>query len=144
ALLEQGPLTPKAAIAALRKRAEDDVLDQLLRTGQLHQVELSTGRLRRRREYAWPINNRARAEGVRAAVMAALFDRHRPDPPTATVIALLASVNGLGAAFSLNERGWRWVHDRANEIASGCWVDEADLADVNLAVTTAAVRAALG
>ena len=65
--------------------------------------------------------------------MAALFDRHRPDPPTATVIALLASVNGLGAAFSLNERGWRWVHDRANEIASGCWVDEADLADVNLA-----------
>lgn len=144
ALLEQGPLTPKAAIAALRKRAEDDVLDQLLRTGQLHQVELSTGRLRRRREYAWPINNRARAEGVRAAVMAALFDLHRPDPPTATVIALLASVNGLGAAFSLNERGWRWVHDRANEIASGCWVDEADLADVNLAVTTAAVRAALG
>jgi len=144
ALLQQGPITPAAAIGSLSKHAEDGVLDQLLRTGQLHQLELRAGRIRRRREYTWPINNRARADRVRADLMAALFDQHRPGPSTASVVSLLSAVDGLGALLSLNERGWQWVHNRASEIASGTWVDDAKLAEVNLAVTTAAVRAALG
>jgi hypothetical protein len=57
----------------------------------------------------------------------------------------LHPADGLGALLSLNDRGWRWVHARAGEIASGCWVDEssADLSGVNLAVTVSAVRQAL-
>ena len=54
--------------------------------------------------------------------------------------------DGTGAArLSLNERGWRWVHGRAGEIASGSWVDESATAlpEVNLAVTASAMRSAL-
>jgi hypothetical protein len=75
--------------------------------------------------------------------LAALFDGHRPDPATAAIVSLLHAVHGLGAVLSLNDRGWQWVVDRANEIASGTWVDDENIADVNLAVTAAAVRAAL-
>ena len=142
ALLSQAPLTPAAAIATLRKRAEDDVLDQLLRTGTLHQVQLSSHRLRRN-TYAWPMANRARVDRARSAVLAALFDGQRPDPPTAAIISLLYTVDALGTLLSLNERGWHWVRGRAGEIASGTWVDDSRMSDVNLAVTTAAVRTAL-
>lgn len=47
--------------------------------------------------------------------------------------------------FSLNDRGWQWVRNRAGEIASSSWVNESEpeLAEVNLAVTTAAIRQAL-
>jgi len=141
--LQRAPITPAAAIAKLRKHTEDDVLDQLLRTGQLHQVQLPTPRFKKK-EYLWPMNNRARAARARSAVLAALFDGRRPDPSTAAIISLLHTVDGFGALLSLNDRGWQWVHDRASEIASGSWVDDAKMADVNLAVTTAAVRAALG
>jgi len=143
ALLQRGPITPAAAIAKLRKHAEDDVLDQLLRTGQLHQVELPTRRLRRRR-YAWPMHDRARVDQARSALLAALFDGRRPDPPTASIITLLHTAGALGALLSLNDRGWQWVHARASEITSGSWVDQSKTSDVNLAVTTAAVCAALG
>ena len=34
AILQQQPLTPAAAVERIRKSAEDEVLDQLLRTGQ--------------------------------------------------------------------------------------------------------------
>ncbi|WP_167098490.1 GPP34 family phosphoprotein [Mycobacterium sp. DL592] len=141
-LLLQAPMTPAAAIAKLRKRAEDDVLDQLLRTGQLHQVQLSSHRLRRN-DYAWPMANRTRVDRARSALLAALFDGQRPDPQTASIVSLLHAVNALGVLLSLNERGWQWVAGRASEIASGTWVDDAQMADINLAVTTAAVRAAL-
>ncbi|WP_328360046.1 GPP34 family phosphoprotein [Mycobacterium sp. NBC_00419] len=141
-LLLQAPMTPAQAIAKLRKRAEDDVLDQLLRTGQLHQVQLSSHRFRRN-DYAWPMANRARVDRARSALLAALFDGQRPDPQTASIISLLHTVNALGGLLSLNERGWQWVVGRASEIASGTWVDDAQMADVNLAVTTAAIRAAL-
>src|SRR5260370_5753277 len=72
-------------------------------------------------------------------------DRHRPAPPTAAIISLLHAVDGLGALLSVNDRGWRWVHARAGEIASGSWVDEypTAMAEVNLAITASAVRAAL-
>ena len=67
------------------------------------------------------------------------------DPPTAAIISLLHAVDGLGALLSLNDRGWRWVHCRAGEIASGSWVDEyaTALPEMNLAVTASAVRPAL-
>jgi hypothetical protein len=142
ALLEQAPITASAAIAKLRKRTEDQVLDQLLRSGQLHQVALSAHRFRRN-SYAWPLASRARVDRARSALLAALFDGHRPDPATAAIVSLLHAVHGLGAVLSLNDRGWQWVADRASEIASGTWVDDEKMADVNLAVTTAAVRAAL-
>lgn len=142
ALLAQEPATPAAAIARLGGRAYDDVLDQLLRIGQLHQVEHKRGLLRTRR-YAWPMADRTRVRGARSALLAALFDGQRPDPPTAAIVALLHAVGGLGALLSLNERGWQWVNDRASEISSGTWVDDTKMADVNLAVTAAEVRAAL-
>ncbi|TGD85573.1 GPP34 family phosphoprotein [Mycolicibacterium sp. CH28] len=140
--LQQAPITATAAIAKLRKHTEDDVLDQLLRTGQLHQVALSAHRFRRN-SYAWPLANRARVDRARSALLAALFDGQRPDPATAAIISLLSATDSLDALLSLNDRGWYWVSAQASEIASGTWVDDTKLADVNLAVTTAAVRAAL-
>ena len=80
-------------------------------------------------------------------MLATLFDMRSPSPTTAAVISLLHLVDGLGALLSLNDRGWEWVNSRAAEIAGGCWVDESagavELAAVNLAVTTSAVRQAL-
>ena len=77
--------------------------------------------------------------------LAALFDRRPPAPPTAAIISLLHAVDGLGALLSLNDRGWRWVHARAGEIASGSWVDQypTALPEVNLAITASVVRGAL-
>ncbi len=68
-----------------------------------------------------------------------------PAPTTAAIVSLLHAVDGLGALLSLNDRGWRWVHMRASEIAGGSWVDEYETAlpEVNLAVTASAVRSAL-
>ena len=67
-----------------------------------------------------------------------------PTPPTAAIISLLHAVDGLGALLSLNDRGWRWVHMRASEIASGSWVDEYETAlpEMNLAVTAVGDAAA--
>ena len=95
--------------------------------------------------YAMPLTNRDRVGRARSALLAALFDRRPPTPATAGIVSLLHAVDGLGALLSLNDRGWRWVHARAGEIASGSWVDEYPTAmpEVNLAVTTSAVRQAL-
>ncbi|BBY59529.1 GOLPH3/VPS74 family protein [Mycolicibacterium sarraceniae] len=142
AMLQQAPITASVAIGKLRKHTEDRVLDQLLRTGQLHQVALSANRFRRN-SYAWPLASRARVDAARSALLATLFDGHRPDPTTAAIVSLLHGVQALGAVLSLNDRGWQWAIDRASVISSGTWVDDQKIADVNLAVTTAAVRAAL-
>ncbi|KAA0110170.1 GPP34 family phosphoprotein [Mycolicibacterium sp. P1-5] len=141
-LLQEAPVTPAAAIGKLRKHTGDLVIDQLLRTGQLHQIALSQHRFRRN-SYAWPLASRARVDTARSAMLSTLFDGNRPDPVTATVISLLHTISCLGSVLSLNDRGWQWVGDRASEIASATWVDDAKLAEVNLAVTTAAVRPAL-
>jgi hypothetical protein len=143
ALVERAPITAQAAISKLRKRAEDDVLDQLLRTGRIRQVQFKPRRFGRT-DYFWPINDRERVEIVRSAVLGALFDRALPDYATASIIALLHAVDALGTLLSLNERGWQWAHDRAVEIASGSWVTAGDAPALNVAVTTKAVRAALG
>ncbi len=136
-LLAQGPLSPVAAIAKLRKHAEDDVLDQLLRTGQIHQVTLSTHRLRRN-TYAWPVKNRERVNAVRAAVLAALSGG-RPDAVTAAVISLLHRVGGINAALAVNDEGAR----RAGDIAGSRWGDGSLTAEINLALTAALVLPAL-
>ena len=98
-----------------------------------------------RRGHALPLTTRDRVGPARTAVLSALFDRTPPAPVTAAVITLLHAVDGLGALLSLNDRGWRWVHGRAAAIAGGSWVDESPttVAEVNLAVTAAAVRQAL-
>jgi hypothetical protein len=95
--------------------------------------------------YAWPLTNRERVGVARAQLLSALFDRKPPTPSTAGIISLLHAADGLGALLSLNDRGWRWVHTRASEIASGSWVNEypTALPEMNLAVTASAVRSAL-
>lgn len=143
ALLERGPLTPAEAIESLRKRAEDDVLDQLLRTGQIHQIQLSSHRLRRN-TYAWPLHDRARVDRVRSAVTAALFGGYRPDAVTAATIALLHRAGALGPVLGLDEAGARRTEARAAEIVPGSWADGTTTAAVNLAVTAQAVLPALG
>jgi hypothetical protein len=138
ALLTQGPITPAAALARIRKHAEDDVLDQLLRTGQIHQVGLSTHRLRRN-TYAWPVKNRSRVDTVRYAVQAALSGQHRPDAFTAAIISLLHRVGGLAAVLDISDEGLY----RAGEITVGPRGTELNTAEVNLALTAAAVLPAL-
>lgn len=138
AQLTQGPITPAAALAKIRKHAEDDVLDQLLRTGQIHQVGLSAHRLRRN-TYAWPVKNRSRVDAVRYAMQAALSGQRRPDAVTAALISLLHRVGGLAAALDINDEGLR----RAGEITVGPWGTGSNTAEVNLALTAAAVLPAL-
>lgn len=143
ALLERGPITAAAAITALRGRAEDDVLDQLLRTGQIHQIQLSSHRLRRN-SYAWPMHDRVRIDGVRGALNGALFAARPPQPSTAAVIALLHTTGGLGAALGLDGNGLAQAGHRAAEITFGAWGQGSSPGDVNLAVTAATVLPALG
>ena len=142
AMLEQGPLSARSAIARLRKRAQDDVLDQLLRSGELHQIALSSHRLRRN-SYRWPLHDRVRVDQIRTSALATLFEQHRPDAVTAAVIALLHRTGSLGAALNLNADGAQHAAQRAEAIASGGWVDASKTNEVNLAVTAAAVLPAL-
>ena len=141
-LLTQAPITPAAAIAKLRKRSEDDILDQLLRTGQLHQIQLSTHRLRRN-TYRWPVNNPSRVGQARAALQAALVGGHRPDPVTAVIAGLLYRVDGTAAVLGLDASALAYAQGRAGEIAGGGWADGSNTAEVNLEITAAAVLPAL-
>lgn len=143
ALLERGPLTADAAITRLRKHAEDDVLDQLLRSGQIHQIQLSSHRLRRN-SYAWPMHDRRRIDGIRGAVTAALFGGMPPQPATAATIALLHTIGGLGTVLNIDENALGQAAHRAGEITFGAWGHWSAVGDVNLAVTAAAVLPALG
>ena len=142
-LLQRRPLRPVAAVKRLSKHTEDDLTHHLEQTGQIRRIRLQSKRFTH--PYAWPLTNRARVGQARSALLAALFDRRPPTPSTAAIITLLHAVDGLGALLSLNDRGWRWVHARAGEIASGSWVDEypTALPEVNLAVTASALRQAL-
>ncbi|WP_422745289.1 GOLPH3/VPS74 family protein [Mycobacterium sp. WMMD1722] len=143
-LLQRRPLSPRAAVGRLRRHTEDSVLGHLERTGQIGRSGPPGTRTP-----AWPLINRDRAADARSRLLAALFDRRPPDPPTAAIIALLHTADGLGALLSLNDRGWRWVHGRAGEIALGSWVDESPAspaqmtARINLAITASALRPAL-
>lgn len=139
-MLTRRPLKPASAISKLSRTAEDLLLRQLERAGQIQRVPLQP------KGFAFPMQNRDRVERARTALLAALFDRRPPATPTAAAISLLHAVDGLGAVLSLNDRGWRWVHARAGEIALGSWIDESPtgLAEINVAVTVAALRPTLG
>jgi hypothetical protein len=141
-LLEQAPLTAADAIANMRKHAEDDVLDQLLRSGQIHQIQLSSHRLRRN-TYAWPLHNRTRVDSVRAAALAALVQHQTPDLVTAVTIALLQRASALGTALHLDDSGLQQVSGRAQEITFGARPDTTKADEVNLSVTAAVVLPAL-
>lgn len=143
ASLQSGPLSPAAAIRRLRGRAEDDVLDQLLRTGEIHQVSLTTHRLRRN-AYRWPLADGTRVGSARGALAGVLFERRRPDPVTAAIVDLLCTIRGLEAVLALDANAQHFAYARAAEIATGQWVDGSDVAARNLAVTAAAVLPALG
>ena len=142
-LLQRRPLRPAKAVEKLRKHTPEHLTRHLEATGQIRRVRLPPKRFGT--SYAWPVVNRKRVSDARAAVLAALFDGQQPTPLTASIIALLHAIDGLGALLSLNDRGWRWVHARAADIASGGWIDEYDAEppEVNLAVTVSAVRRAL-
>lgn len=142
-LLRQRPLRALSAVKRLSKQTEDDVVRHLEQTGQIRRVQLQSKRFHQL--YAWPLTSRDRVAHARSALLSALFDRRPPTPTTAAIVSLLHAVDGLGALLSLNDRGWRWVHARAGEIASGSWVDEYPTAmpEINLAVTASAVRQAL-
>jgi len=142
-LLHRRPLRPATAVKKLSKHTEDDLTRHLERAGQIRRIRLQSKRFTH--PYAWPLTNRGRVGQARSALLAALFDRRPPTPATAAIITLLHAADGLGALLSLNDRGWRWVHARAGEIASGSWVDEypTALPEVNLAVTASALRPTL-
>lgn len=142
-LLTRRPLSVSAALGKLSKRAQPDLELHLERVGQIRRVQLPGKKLHK--TYCWPLTNRDRVSQSRDALLGALFDGQTPTPSIAAIICLLHSIDGLGAVLSLNERGWRWVHARATEIATGTWVDDADSAmpEMNLAVTTSALRPVL-
>lgn len=143
ALLEQAPIAPAAALAKLSKRAEDDVLDQLLRTGQLHQVQLTSSRLRRN-TYRWPIgHSQARVDQARAALWAALLDGQRPAAVTAAIAGLLYRADGLGEVMGPDPGALRHATGRAGDIARGGWAEASSTPEVNLEITAATVLPAL-
>lgn len=142
-LLLRRPISPATAIAKLRRETCAALFAQLEREGQIQRVRLQGNGFKR--NYAWPLIDRTRVSRARATLMSVLLDDDDPDPTTAAIISLLHTVDGLGAVLSLNDRGWEWARSRAGDIASGDWVSdsEPELAEVNLAVTTAAIRQAL-
>lgn len=144
-LLSRRPISPQAAIAKLQRGIEGDLLSHLERTGQVRSVPVHGKAFKR--ESAWLLTDRTRAAWARARMLETLFEDTTPTPWTAAVVSLLHSADGLGALLSLDQRGWDWVNGRAAEIASGSWVsdseEDVELADVNLAVTIAALRPAL-
>jgi len=142
-LLARRPLTPAAAVSKLRRGVQDNIAGFLEHTGQIRRVQLQGKGFHH--PPSWPVVNRERVNQARAALLAALFDKEPPTPPTAAIISLLHAVDGLGALLSLNDRGWRWVHMRASEIAGGAWIDEYETAlpEMNLVVTASAMRPAL-
>ncbi|OCB08991.1 hypothetical protein A5717_27495 [Mycolicibacterium porcinum] len=144
-LLQRRPLPADTAVAKLSKHVQPALETHLERLGQIRRVRMPGKGFPGRPVYCWPLTNRDRVSQARAALLAALFDGHNPVPAIAAIICLLHAVDGLGAVLSLNDRGWRWVHARSTEIATGIWVDESAsaLPEMNLAVTTSALRPAL-
>ena len=145
-MLLRSPMSPAAAIAKLRRQTASVVFSQLERDGHIHRVRLQGNSFKGfKRVYGWPLLDRTRVDEIRATLMSVLLDHSTPDPAMAALISLLYTVDGLSAVLSLNERAWEWVLSRAGDIASGSWVRESEpeLAEVNLAVTTAAIRPAL-
>ncbi|MET0474637.1 MAG: GPP34 family phosphoprotein [Mycobacterium sp.] len=132
-------LRPSRAVTKVSKDVQENLVLHLERLGQIRRVSIS------RQSHSWPLTHRDRVALARTDLLSALFDRRPPTPTTAAIVTVLHAADGLGALLSLNDRGWRWVHTRASEIASGSWVDEypTALPEVNLAVTASVLRSAL-
>ena len=141
-LLRRRPLPAATAVDKLGKDTESALVTTLEQQGQFRQVDIGSAW---RRNYVYPLANQHRVNQARASMTAALFGRQPPTPVTAGIVTLLHAVDGLGALMSLNDRGWRWVHVRAAEIAGGAWLHESvtGVAELNLAVTASALRTAL-
>ena len=144
-LLQRRPLPAETALAKLSRHSQANLEQHLERIGLVRRVRMPGKGFPGKSVYCWPLTSRERVSQARAALLAALFDGHNPVPAIAAIICLLHAVDGLGAILSLNDRGWRWVHARSTEIATGIWVDEtaSALPEMNLAVTTSALRPAL-
>lgn len=142
-LLQRRPLPASTAVSKLRTHTPRNLAEHLERTGQIQRFRLPSPWFSR--SHAWRLTYRDRIGYARWALLSALFDGQPPTPSTAAIVSLLHAVDGLGALLSLNNRGWRWVHARADDIASGSWVDESTTAmpEVNLAVTMSALRGTL-
>ncbi len=142
-MLLRRPMSPAAAIAKLRRQTAGAALSRLEDGGHIYRVRLQGNGFKR--VYAWPLLDRGRVDAIRATLMSVLLGNSSPDPPMAALIALLHTVDGLSAVLSLSERAWEWALSRAGAIASGSRVRESEpeLAEVNLAVTTAVMRQAL-
>jgi len=143
-MLARKPTGIATAIEKLRGKVETQVYGDLERHGQIHSIRLYTKGFRR--QEAWTMTDRTRPARLRAAVLATLTDGRPPEPHIAAIISLLYFVDGLGSLLSFDERGWEQVTHYAGEIASGGWLvsSEPSAAEINLAVTTAVVRTALG
>lgn len=144
-LLRRRPLPAATVLTRLSRVSQTALQNHLEAGGQIRRVRLPGKRFPGRAVYCWPLTGRERVSAARAALLAALFHGDNPAPSIAAIICLLHAVDGLGAVLSLNDRGWRWVHARATEIATGSWVDETGsaLPEMNLAMTTSALRPAL-
>ncbi|BBX29692.1 GOLPH3/VPS74 family protein [Mycolicibacterium alvei] len=144
-LLQRRPLSAESTLTKLGKHTQLNLEQHLERVGQIRRVRTPGKGFPGKPVYCWPLTNRDRVSRAREALLAALFEGHNPVPAIAAIICLLHAVDGLGAILSLNDRGWRWVHARSTEIATGIWVDDAAsaLPEMNLAVTTSALRPAL-
>jgi hypothetical protein len=142
-LLQSQSLSPSRAVAKISRDVQENVAVHLERLGQIRRVRVASKRFAP--VYAWPLIHRERVAMARTDLLSALFDRRPPTPATAAIVTVLHAADGLGALLSLNDRGWRWVHSRATEIASGSWVDEypTALPEINLAVTASVLRSTL-
>ncbi|HQE14471.1 MAG TPA: GPP34 family phosphoprotein, partial [Mycobacterium sp.] len=90
------------------------------------------------------MHDRTRIDGIRAAILAALFGGHRPDPVTAAVVTLLTTTGALATALHLDADRAEQAAQRAGGVTFGAGADPSTTAEVNLAVTAAAVLPALG
>lgn len=142
-LLRRRPLSAAAALGKLSRHIQPSLELHLEQTGHIRRVQLPTKLFQK--TYCWPLTSRDRVSHTRDALLGALFDGQTPKPPIAAIICLLHATDGLGAVLSLNDRGWRWVHARATEIATGEWIGDGETAlpEMNLAVTTSALRPVL-
>jgi hypothetical protein len=142
-ILRKQPLQPSSAVSKVGKGVQENVALHLERLGQIRRVRVPSKRFSPL--YAWPLTHRDRVAMARTDLLSALFDGRPPTPATAAIVTVLHAADGLGALLSLNDRGWRWVHSRATEIASGGWVNEypTALPEINLAVTASALRSTL-
>lgn len=142
-LLRKTALRPARAVSKVSRGVQDHLATHLEGLGEIRRIRLEPKRAGQR--YAWPLVQRDRVARARTDLLSALFDRRPPTPQTAAIVTMLHAADGLGALLSLNDRGWRWVHSRATEITGGSWVHEypTGLAEINLAVTAAALRSTL-